>query len=233
MKVKNYLMHLDRINKEEMVWLPPKFDDTQSLTPEEITDILLWGTPKSWQREMDRQGFDPLDKGPKATLAFMEQIEASEDFDGDKKKIIAKAEGKKGNNNKAKKNNNTSGQKYCLLHGNNNTHSTDECNTLKAQAKKLKGDGGGAKAKGKGKNKTWKNKSKTETDKSKEELASFVKKAVKQGVKQELKAIDKKRKSDSDDESMDLNAFEVELDKFNYEDMENLVIDDKGEEGRW
>jgi len=25
-------------------------------------DILLWGTLKSWQREMDRQGFDPLAK---------------------------------------------------------------------------------------------------------------------------------------------------------------------------
>ena len=82
-----------------------------------------------------------------------------------------------------KKNNNTSGQKFCLLHGNNNTHTTDECNALKAQAKKLKDETGGntGKAKGKGKNKTWNNKSKDETGKSKGELAA-VKKAAKDGT---------------------------------------------------
>ena len=35
-------------------------------------DILLFGTPKSWQKEMDRQGYDPLEntdwgKRPPAT----------------------------------------------------------------------------------------------------------------------------------------------------------------------
>ena len=111
-----------------------------------------------------------------------------------------------------------------MLHGNNKTHVTDECDTLKAQAKKLKGNTGGnaGKAKGKGKNKTWKNKSKDEADKSKEELAAFIKKAVKSGLQQELKSIDKKR-----NDSMDIHAMDIELKEFNYEDMENLVISDK------
>ena len=112
-------------------------------------------------------------------VQFMENIEMSEDFDGDAKKKIAQASGeaKIVNDKKAtKKNNNTSGQKFCLLHGNNNTHTTDECNTLKAQAKKLKGNTGGnaGKAKGKGKNKTWNNKSKDVTNKSKGELTSML-----------------------------------------------------------
>jgi len=159
-------------------------------------------------------------------VQFMENIEMSEDFDGDAKKKIAQAAGeaKKGNGKKSiKKNNNTSGQKFCLLHGNSNTHATDECNTLKAQAKKLKGDTGGnaGKAKGKGKNKTWNNKSKDKTDKSKGKLAAFVKKAVKDGLKQELKSIDKKRKSDSDDSSMDLHAIDIELQVFNYDDIKD------------
>jgi len=164
-------------------------------------------------------------------VQFMENIEMSEDFDGDAKKKIAQAAGdaKKCNGKKAtKKNNNTSGQKLCLLHGNNNTHTTNECNTLKAQAKKLKGNTGGnaGKVKGKGKNKTWNNKSEDETDKSKGELAAFVKKAVKDGLKQELKSIDKKRKTDSDDSSMDLHAIDVELQEFNCDDMDKLVIKD-------
>jgi len=164
-------------------------------------------------------------------VQFMENIEMSEDFDGDNKKKITQAAGeaKKGNGKKAtKKNNNTSGQKSCLLHGNNNTHTADECNPLKAQAKKLKGDTGGnaGKAKGKGKNKTWNNKSKDETNKSKGKLAAFVKKAVKDGLKQELKSIDKKHKSNSDNSSMDLHAVDIELQEFNYDDMEKLLIKD-------
>jgi len=231
MKVRTYLLHINHINHEEIPELPPNFNTAQSLSADEITEILLYGTPKSWQREMDRQDFDPMAKTAQEIVKLMENIEMSEDFDGDAKKKIAQATSgaKKGNSNKAtKKNNNTSGQKFCLLHGNNNSHTTDECNTLKAQAKKLKGDTGrnAGKAKGKGKNKTWNNKSKDETDKSKGELAAFVKKAVKDGLKQELKPIDKKRKSDSDDSSMDLHAMDIELQEFNYDDMEKLVIKD-------
>jgi len=119
-------------------------------------------------------------------------------------------------------------KRKCLLHGNNNTHTTDECDTLKARAKKLKDKTGGnaGKAKGKGKNKTWNDKSKEETNKSKGELAAFVKKAVKDGLKQELKSIVKKRKSNSDDDSMDLHAVDIKLQEFNCDDMEKLVIKD-------
>jgi len=231
MKVKTYLLHVNRINHEEIPELPPNYNVAQSLGPDEISNILLCGTPKSWQREMDRQGFDPMAKTTQEIVQFMENTEMSTDFYSDNKKKIAQAAGeaKKGNGKKAtKKNNNTSGQMFCLLHGNNNAHATDECNTLKAQAKKLKGNTGGnaGKAKGKGKNKTWNNKSKDETDKSKGELAAFVKKAVKDGLKQELKSIDKKRKSESDDSSMDLHAVDIELQEFNYDDMEKLVIKD-------
>ena len=212
MKVKTYLLHINRINHEEIPELPPNYDTAQSLGSDEISDILLYGTPKSWQREMDCQGFDPMAKTTQEIVQFMENIDMSEDFDGDVKKKIGEA--KKGNSKKAmKKNNNTSGQKFCLLHGNNNTHTTDECNMLKAQAKKLKGDTGRnvGKVKGKGKNKTWTNKSKDKTDKSKGKLTAFVKKAVKDGLKQELKSIDKKHKSNSDDSSMDLHAIDIEL----------------------
>jgi len=141
MKVKTCLLHVNRINHEEIPELPPNYNTAQSLGPDEVSDILLHRTPKSWQREMDRQGFDPMAKTAQEIVQFMENIEMSKDFDGDNKKKIAQAAGetKKANSKKAtKKNNITSGQKFCLLHGNNNTRTTDECDTLKAQAKKLK-----------------------------------------------------------------------------------------------
>jgi len=106
---------------------------------------------------------------------ILQRVKRHLDFDGDAKKKIAQASGKakKSKSMKAvKKNNNTSGQKHCLLQGNNNTHMTDECNTLKAQAKKPKGDTGGnaGKAKGKGENKTWNNKARTRPTSPKENL---------------------------------------------------------------
>jgi len=54
------------------------------LTPDEIIDILLFGAPKSWQCKMDCQGFDSLDKTVTEVVEFMERIEMSEDFDGNR-----------------------------------------------------------------------------------------------------------------------------------------------------
>jgi len=218
-----------RINAEEIPCCPPGYDIAQCLSEDEIVDILLFGTPKSWQREMDRQGFDPLAKTPAEVVAFMERIEMSEDFDADKK--VVKVNNQKTNNNKKKNTSTgTGGSKYCMLHG-NCSHGTEECNTLKAEAKKLKGNsyGNNNSSNGRSKNKTWTKKGQQESEKSQKELAAFVKKSVKQGIKKELHSIQKKRKSDSDDE-IDLHALELELDEFNYEDMDKMDIKDDAKE---
>jgi len=140
MGVRTHLMHIIRINSQEIPRLPPNFNDAQSLSEEKIIDILLFGTPKSWQCKMDRQGFDPLASAPSDVVAFMERIEMSEDFDGNKKTTkVATGKGKK-KSGFAKGNSDADGSKCCMLHGNNNTHSTSECKTLMAQAKKWKGN---------------------------------------------------------------------------------------------
>jgi len=235
MTVKAYMMHIIRINHQELPRLPPNFNDAQRLSDDEIIDILLFGTPKSWQREMDRQGFDPLSQTPQEVVEFMERIEMSEDFDSDKKTTnVAK------NNNKGKKksnfnkgNSDADGSKYCMLHGNNNTHETSECKTLMAQAKKLKGNNNNnnAKPKGKGGNKNWKNKSKDDTEDSKKELAALIKKATEVIKKGELNAIEpvKKRKvkwPSEEEEQKELCELDAELQEFNYEDLEKMVIKD-------
>jgi len=142
MSAKQHIMHIYRINTEEITRCPPAFDRSQCLSDDEIINILLWGTPKSWQRQMDRQGFDPLAKTLTEVAEFMECIKMSEDFDGDRKVAAVTKKG----NNKTKANNKGSlgpdGSKHCMLHGNNNTHDTLECKTLMAQAKKLKGNNG-------------------------------------------------------------------------------------------
>jgi len=130
MDVKQCIMHIYRINTEEIACCPPAFNNTQCLTPDEIIDILLFGTPKSWQRKMDRQGFDPLAKTVTEVVEFIERIKMSEDFNGDRK---VAAVTKKGNNKtKAhyKGSSGADGSKHCMLHGNNNTHDTSECKAL-------------------------------------------------------------------------------------------------------
>jgi len=162
MGMRTYLMHIIRINSQEITRLPPTFNYAQMLSEDEIVDILLFGAPKSWQRKMDCQGFDPLASNPSEVAAFMERIKMSEDFDSDKKATkVVPGKGKK-KSGFAKGNSDVDGSKHCMLHGNNNTHETSECKTLMAQAKKVKGNN--ANQKGKGNNKTWKNKSKGETD---------------------------------------------------------------------
>ena len=247
MNIKSYYMNITRINSEEIPKLPPKFDETQSLAEDEIVDILLYGTPKSWQKEMDRQGFDPLGHTPMEVVAFMERIEASEEFDSDKKttKVAASNKGKK----KANDSNGSKGSHHCMLHGNNNTHDTSECKTLQAQAKKLKGNNGGSNKNGKSNNnKSWKNKAKDDTDDSKKELAALVKKATQLIKQQELNAIEltrkvepvKKRKvkwpsaEELKGEQL-LDSFDAELKDFNYGDLEQLDLkegsDDEKEDG--
>jgi len=134
MGVKQHIMHIYRINTEEIARCPPAFDNTQCLTPDEIINILLFRTPKSWQRETDRQGFDPLAKTVTEVVEFMERIEMYEDFDGNRKVAAVTKKG----NNKTKSNNKgnsgADGSKHCMLHGNNNAHDTLECKTLMAQA---------------------------------------------------------------------------------------------------
>ena len=58
MKVREYATHLNRINRDEIPNIPPA-GPNQELSQDELIEILLYGTPKSWQREMDRQGLIP------------------------------------------------------------------------------------------------------------------------------------------------------------------------------
>jgi len=182
---------------------------------------------------MDRQGVDPLASTPHDVVAFMERIEMSEDFDGDKKTTkVVPGKGKK-KSGYAKGNSDADGSKCCVLHGNNNTHDTSECKTLMGQAKKLKGnnDANNNDNKGKGGNKSWKNKAKDKTDDPKKELAALIKKATEVIKKRELNAIEpvKKRKVKWPSEEEELCALDAELKDFNCEDMDKMDLSEKEE----
>ena len=226
MKVRAYYNNLVRINLEEVVRLPP-FDPAQSLSDDELIDIILYGTPKSWEREMDRQGFDPMVKTLPDVVDFLEQIENAEAFDAQNSKVESKKKSSSSNGNSKSKDKDSKGSKYCLVHG-NCSHTSEECTVLQREAKKLKEDhssSSNGKSNGNYSNKTWKRNANEASAQTKNDLKALVKRQVCMTVK-ELKAADKKkRKSSDDDSSLEANA--VELEDFNYNDISNLSLSDK------
>ena len=226
MTVRQYYQHLRRINEEEIPLIPP--GNGIPLTEDEILDILLASTPKAWEKEMDRQRFDPLEKTMTDVIEFMEGVEMSEDFNNNpipKKKDKGKSTS--GNSSLIAKS-----QKHCMLHVNCG-HDTANCSKLQAEAKRLKSNNnnnysGKSHGSGKGKcsNKTWSRKADESKAMTTKEINSLIKAQVQKGVQQELMAMDKKRKAaKSSNEEGEINM--ADLAEFNYEDMENLVIDDK------
>ena len=149
----------------------------------------------------------------------MENIESSEDFDGTKVDSSKKNKSSKSSNKNSK-----TGDLYCMLHGKGN-HSTEDCNQLKEQAKRLKSERSNNNNSSSGrsfhKNKTWQKDAAKASAKAKTDLAALIKKAV----KKEVSVAQKKRKS-SDDDSFDLNALDDELKDFNYDQIKDLSIED-------
>jgi hypothetical protein len=81
MKTRIFVNHLHQINFNEIPQLPP-FTTGQELSNNKLLDIILFGIPKSWVREIDKQDFDPFDREDiQAVIQFCERMESAEDTD--------------------------------------------------------------------------------------------------------------------------------------------------------
>ena len=234
MTIREFYNHFTRINTVELAMLPPLFTPAQSLTEDEVLDIFIYATPSSWQREMERQGFDPYLNTILDTINFAERIEAAESKDqgsAPNKSQANKSSSKKKSGYKsggsAKKPENSDGFS-CLHHGPNGTHDTDDCIFLKNQSKRAKTDRSSSGNDYGSKNKVWSREATDNRNKNKKDLAAFMRKTI----RKELHAISKKRKSDDDEESLnnvesDNESFgDIDLGELNYADMADLKIDD-------
>ncbi len=224
MGVRTYFQNLYRINEQEIPKLPP-FDEEAKFRDDEFIDIITYGTPKAWSKEMDRQGFDPMDKSVEEVVTFMEQLEGADEFDKDATKSDKKAK-KAGKSSKQGKGSSEKKElKYCEVHGECG-HSTSECRV----AKRSKKSDGKDSSNGKSHNKTWKRKADDNATNSQKEVAMLVRKMV----RKELKSADKKRKSSSDNSDEDLCNIDQlleggNLDNFNYDEMDKMNITSDGD----
>ena len=222
MKVRTYVNHLHRLNFDEMPYLPPQ-GANQALPNDEIIDIVVFGLPKSWIKEMDRMDFDPFRSGNVRDLVeFCERLESAEDYSGDQVQQNKNSKGNKKQKSHSKSKG-KDGEKWCDYHE-VNTHNTIDCEVLKKlKASKQGGDG---KKPPFNKNKTWTRKSDDAKKEAKKELNALVKKVsqkVTNKVKKDLKAKRKSDDTDKDDDSdnslnlMDqMEAIDAELKKFDF-----------------
>lgn len=222
-----FQLRLKQVNDAEIPCLLP-FDTSKKFSTDEMMDITFCGVPKSWLRELDCQGIDPLEKTLGEVVEFLEQIESAEEHDSTSKVVSNNGHKKKG---RKKSHSSSRGDKYCLIHGHGG-HSSDECHKLQADAKHHKSSFD-SKPKSSYSNKTWKHDANESSNKSKKELNAFVKKSTKEGVKKALNAHSKnnKKRKSSETDALDLNALEAELKDFSYSNMENLQIDSDVKDG--
>ena len=217
MKVKEFHNHLQRINNLELPKLPPRFSADQKLADDEVIDIVLHAVPNKWQVELQRKGIDPYDLHNSHLLcAKLENIEAAEELDN-----TAPRNGS--NNNNAKKNNSAKknpksskadkskdkGQFYCLHHGENNTHDTNDCFVLKKMVASVDKD---------------KKKGGTNKKSDKKGEAHALSKKVKT-MRAEINALQsKKRKLEEDIQDAEVMALD-NLDAITFEEEEDMSVE--------
>ena len=126
----------------------PGADENSKLSNEELLEILEFGIPTTWSKEMTRQGFDPQDKGLPAFLEFLERMEVTDELpdpSGPKSKDKPPRKDKSNNPTNGRDGNDRKGnkgkRKYCKIHK-NNSHDTSECRALDKYIDQHQKDGG-------------------------------------------------------------------------------------------
>ena len=133
MKARDFVSRVCEIN--EMLNQFPGANGAGSLPQDELLDLMEFGMPSSWQRQMIMHDFDPMDKSIPEFINMCERIEMTEP---ETKKVsindeVIPRKKRKSNSGSIL---NTKG-KYCMLHGECG-HSTDECRTMQRHSSALK-----------------------------------------------------------------------------------------------
>ena len=209
----------------ENLTLYPGGDADSPFDEDELKDIVENTHPASWQWEMVRQDFDPIDHTLDEMMGFFERMESVEEMEAylhnpdnkSKKPTGTKSNGAtkstensgatnsakssaRGNYSNNKKRKNT-GEKWCSLH-NTKSHDLAECKVLQDQIKRMRSSHASV-ASGNYGNKTWSRKRNADR---KEELNTMVRRVVDERLQNKkhggASAKGKKKRSlpDSDDE---------------------------------
>ena len=126
----------------------PPFEENQKLDDQEIMDILEFGVPNSWQKNMVMQGFDPVTSTTNEFVAFCERHEFTEGTldNSDENKAKPKTSLKSSSNDgksraksstEANKKRKNYDEKWCELHQTFG-HDTSECKVVQDRIQKMR-----------------------------------------------------------------------------------------------
>jgi len=211
LKIREYVARVVEINDMLELFPPSKEGETATKLPsDEILDLLEFGLPNTWQKNMVLQDFDPLAGDTNDFVAFCERMEQFESTDGGSTTGSKASKQKASGGSKASKDSASGRSKkrrraevitidddlegdgpVCLLHGPG--HSTNECKVLKEQAKKMKANWAAQHPK------------KKKAFQQKQELNAIVSSAVEEALK---KKASKKRKAKTEEMKM-IDNFEM------------------------
>ena len=126
----------------------PDGKEQDKFSAEELVELLEWSITQAWRTKFDLDGYIPTNHNKERLITECEAIERNEPW----KKVVdkksaqnAKASVAKRSRTAKHKSGTTSSSAdktyYCSEHGQNATHGTDKCFTLKNRAGKSKGAG--------------------------------------------------------------------------------------------
>ena len=123
-----------------MAHLPPLFDDSQVLEDSELVDFLANKAPKSHKAMLINQGFNPETSTLETFVEHCERVETTDNialatFAASDEDSEPRRKKRKSKSDRGKKRIKRSTKMYCSLHGDNTSHNSKECNTLKAKGK--------------------------------------------------------------------------------------------------
>ena len=211
----------------------PPFEPNQMLGNDEIVHILEFGVPKTWQKNMVLQGFEPMIHTPNEIVEFCERHEFTEVQNEPKPGTKSKPAGKHGNgatlhakpsveaSNKRKFDKT---EKFCDLHQRAG-HSTAECKTVQAQIQKMRQSWDSVKSSPQARQ-NWKNSNNSNSNNhNKTNHGAFKgRESVMALVKESLKELSSKKRKKEE------SNLQEEFEDFNIEDLANFTLSDDEEE---
>jgi hypothetical protein len=126
----------------------PPFTQGQQLPDNEVLEHAEFAIPNSWQKQMVMHGFNTIACTTDDFIEFCERLELSESI-YDKTHIKSQktptqtgnsgTTPKGGHDKSTRKNSgkNRNQSHYCLYHGQNSSHNTDQCKVVKAQTERM------------------------------------------------------------------------------------------------
>lgn len=126
---------------------PPDFEGQTGVEPHAMDvqmTILEEAIPRNWRAKMTEMGFEPTIHTMQDFKELCQRYEVTEDFTPAKKPSAtagnkgSESHGSSKTHHQEKGTKSKPGSKYCMLHGDNVSHTSADCKVLQAQAKRMK-----------------------------------------------------------------------------------------------